>query len=486
MSNPTNHSLTGTWTATTTHTSCSPNALGDGYIGVNLSTYSWLSTPFSITNQSLYCNFGSAKTFDTIEVWMTEQAAGTRPKNYEVYVSDNGVDWGTAIASGVFSDSNGGKVITVASQTKQYFQVKCLDNYGSVNYIGFLGEIRVYVAQTDLMVAASFVTTVGVTGTIANLRDNALTTYTYASGVGAILMIDLGATYWIDSFLTILYYASTYVPREVYIWTSTDAFIWTCLGKISVTQPATNYSVKEVNFLTLINTRYVGLSVCREWASSPGYTIIAMLMCELRIYLPTSPGVFGITSLVAAGSGTADAGSISAGWSSYSPAIAYRAYIRAGSAPNAFGTDSAYFLGEYDVGETAVDIWTLADRTTKLVVGTQYYVILRAKFADGTEDTNTTVLNTTPNASDIDYPDVTNVTEDDTVNSVPGTYHECLITEVKNLIGFGGGGGTEKQGNLVSTDPGIANVRKDTVYTIESVSKTGVMRVGGHVVTVNP
>ena len=402
MANPTNHSLTGTWTATTTYAACSPAACGDGYaaVGNYLDTSSWLSSAGNVTNQSLDCNFGSAKTFDTVEVWIANWADATaRPKDYEVYASDDGIDWGVALASGTFADAEKGTLITVASQTKQYVRLKMLNNYGHVTYMGYVKEIRVFTTQTDLILAATFVTSAGLTGTIGNMRD--LSQLTFASGqngVGNPIFMDFGAVYWIDSLLFFGYQGiTTYHPRELLIWTSSDGILWTQFSTVSVAQPtqATGYPIWALNF-PKINTRYFAIAAFRNWTAAPGYALGAVLFDELRIYEQSAPSAFSaITSL------TPGVGTLTAAWTAYESAAckAYRVYIRAGSAPDAFGTGSAYFLGEFDTGEVACTIGTVADRATLLVNGTQYYVIVRVVYNDGTEDTNTTSLNNTPTAS---------------------------------------------------------------------------------------
>lgn len=73
--------------------------------------------------------------------------------------------------------------------------------------------------------------------------------------------------------------------------------------------------------------------------------------------------------------------------------VRYRIYIRVGSAPDSFDTDSVYFLCE-----TADEAFRIsADAAGDVLVeDTEYYVIVRAVTAWSDEDTNTTVLNEAP------------------------------------------------------------------------------------------
>jgi hypothetical protein len=103
---------------------------------------------------------------------------------------------------------------------------------------------------------------------------------------------------------------------------------------------------------------------------------------------PTWTTTTGIQTLTADANGT-----LAAAWGSaadtHGGTIKYRIYIRAGSAPDAFGIASAYYLGE-----TVDTSFIIAQDAagSALAGGTAYYVIVRAVTALSTEDANTAVL----------------------------------------------------------------------------------------------
>ena len=395
MPNPTNHILTATLTATTTLAGRNVNALKDGYgnYGGSGGQY-WMSASGSVTNQAIVADLGSAKTFDTLEVVGKGYDATTRPQNYEVYVSDDGVAWGAAIASGAFANNDLIKTVTFASQTKQWIKLLLLDNYGSASYIGELGELRLFVGATDLLLASHFELTTGITGAIGNYSDGNLAAYTYATARDISLQFDFTAAKWVDSFLYINSSACTaanYSAREWYIMTSTDGVTWKEFYRTPENaSPSYPCPILPISF-PKINTRYLGLFVRRNFAGDP-----RPLVSQLRVYDQVAPTAWaGISSLVA------ETLKVKASWTAYEAAAckAYRVYIRSGSAPDAFGTSSAYFLCELENDVTSISIGTLADKTTALVPGTQYYVIVRPVFNDDTESSDTTCLNQTPNAA---------------------------------------------------------------------------------------
>lgn len=71
-----------------------------------------------------------------------------------------------------------------------------------------------------------------------------------------------------------------------------------------------------------------------------------------------------------------------------------------------------------------------------------------------------------------DYPDVGNVTEDDTVDGVQGTYHETVEGEVKAGVGFGAGG-SEYSGTV--TLPPEADVALGVDYGAGGSEYTGIL-----------
>ncbi|SFA82425.1 Fibronectin type III domain-containing protein [Cohnella sp. OV330] len=101
------------WTATSSTNSGTANAL-DG-----LATTRWTSSGAQSVGRYYQVNMGSAKTFNKITLDST--GGNDYPRAYEVYVSSDGTNWGTAVASGTGS----GNVQTVIfpTQTAQYIKV---------------------------------------------------------------------------------------------------------------------------------------------------------------------------------------------------------------------------------------------------------------------------------------------------------------------------------------------------------------------------
>jgi hypothetical protein len=109
------------------------------------------------------------------------------------------------------------------------------------------------------------------------------------------------------------------------------------------------------------------------------------------IAVPAWTTTTGIQTLTANSNGT-----LTASWNGATHAtgdqVRYRIYIRAGSAPDAFGTASAYYL----CGAADTTFVIGGDATgTALAAGTTYYVVVRAATSLSAEDTNTTSLNAT-------------------------------------------------------------------------------------------
>ncbi|MEK0312723.1 fibronectin type III domain-containing protein [Cohnella sp. 56] len=102
------------WTATASSTTYSPSLAIDG----NASTR-WSSSGAQAVGRYYQVNMGSAKTFNKITLDST--GGNDYPRAFEVYVSSDGTNWGTAVASG--TGSGNVQTVTFPTQTAQYIKV---------------------------------------------------------------------------------------------------------------------------------------------------------------------------------------------------------------------------------------------------------------------------------------------------------------------------------------------------------------------------
>jgi hypothetical protein len=389
MGNPTNHALTATWTATSTYGGYPISRVQDNALGVG-----WLSAAFQVTNQNLDAVWGSAVAFDTIEVYLQGIEVQSLPQNYEVYADNDGTFDDPPIASGSFVNATGANIITVAAQNKSNLRIACLDTFGGTNYMGYVSEIRVFTKplSIDLILGASFVESAGLNGGIANLRDNTWATFVYPYLFFPVL-IDFGASYWIDSLMEIVGYSSGgYLAEKLDFLVSADGIEWKTLQKATVPNSGIPYQFDEQS-VAKINTRYFGFSC---WKTDAGAYAGYPLISQLRMYEASTPTAWAGISGLAAGTGI-----IIASWTPYEAAAtkSQRVYIRSGSAPDVFGKASPYFLCELENDAAALNIESLADKVTALINGTQYYVGIAPVLNDDTELAITACLNQTPNAA---------------------------------------------------------------------------------------
>lgn len=123
------------------------------------------------------------------------------------------------------------------------------------------------------------------------------------------------------------------------------------------------------------------------------FKVLTANVCETDA--PTWDTTTGIQTLL--GKGSHLTMTWNAATDSQSPPTQYAIYIRDGSAPDAFGDDSAYFHSKTE--NTDVDIYTEADNKTRLKTTSTYHVIVRASDQQGNSETNTTSLSATLTAS---------------------------------------------------------------------------------------
>jgi fibronectin type 3 domain-containing protein len=100
------------WTATASANTFPPSRALDGS-----STSRWTTSGSQVPGQYIQVNMGSAKTFNKIKL----DSGTDYPASYAVYVSSDGTNWGSAVATGTGSGTS--QTITFSMQTAQYIKV---------------------------------------------------------------------------------------------------------------------------------------------------------------------------------------------------------------------------------------------------------------------------------------------------------------------------------------------------------------------------
>lgn len=117
-----------TATATTAHTAHPASHAIDG----DPATYWWTGTNIP---QSIHIDCGSPQTFNCVSIQPANW--GDWPRACSVYVSDDGISWGAAVASKAgLADSPAPKYIDFAAVTKRYFRVTITQSSGGWSQIG--------------------------------------------------------------------------------------------------------------------------------------------------------------------------------------------------------------------------------------------------------------------------------------------------------------------------------------------------------------
>lgn len=102
------------WTATASSSASAASAALDGS-----ATTRWATSAAQQVGQYYQVNMGAAKTFNKITLDST--GGNDYPRAYEVYVSADGTNWGTAVASG--TGSGNVQTVTFPAQTARYIKV---------------------------------------------------------------------------------------------------------------------------------------------------------------------------------------------------------------------------------------------------------------------------------------------------------------------------------------------------------------------------
>jgi hypothetical protein len=100
------------------------------------------------TTQTLTIDMASAQAFDKI----TLDSAGDYARNYQVFVSNNGTTWGTAVATG--TGVTGTTTITFAPQNARYIQIRQTTSAGTGSWWSVY-ELNVYSPSTAPLTALS-------------------------------------------------------------------------------------------------------------------------------------------------------------------------------------------------------------------------------------------------------------------------------------------------------------------------------------------
>ena len=171
------------WVASASSANGSPANAIDGNIGTR-----WSTGVSQANGQWFQVDMGSVRTFNRI-VMDAGSSTGDYPRGYQVYVSNDGSNWGSLVATGVGSSAV--TTVTFAMQTARYIRV---NQTGSVSGIWWsIHEFNVYVFVTGYTLATSATNGsiemnppggVYTNGTVVTLTATPSNGYTFASWSG--------------------------------------------------------------------------------------------------------------------------------------------------------------------------------------------------------------------------------------------------------------------------------------------------------------
>ncbi|RLC34129.1 MAG: hypothetical protein DRZ76_03235, partial [Candidatus Nealsonbacteria bacterium] len=118
----------------------------------------WLSSTGQNTNQNITIKFTKAYEFDIIEIFTgyISLIDTSSPKNTNIYVSDDGINWEkikTLVLFGSAPQSRTFDIISLEPQIKKYLRIEFIDTWGDSTKMT-IGEIRVY-KNTDNLASLS-------------------------------------------------------------------------------------------------------------------------------------------------------------------------------------------------------------------------------------------------------------------------------------------------------------------------------------------
>ncbi len=118
-----------------------------------------------------------------------------------------------------------------------------------------------------------------------------------------------------------------------------------------------------------------------------------------------------------------------------SPPVSYNIYLRKGSAPDVFGSDSPFY--KENISELEVNLFTDVDNITLLDLTQEYFCIVRAEDDSGVEDLNTVSLSVPGTPVGNNYENIANIIRTrfeafiEVAQSVPVQYDNVKIKSTK-------------------------------------------------------
>ncbi|WP_364144492.1 discoidin domain-containing protein [Paenibacillus sp. LPE1-1-1.1] len=158
------------WTATASATS-GTNAASNTLDG-NSATR-WTNGTAQTSGQSFQIDMAAARTFNKISI-DAGPSSGDQPRGYSIYVSNDGVNWGSPISTGTGIGQD--VQVFVPTQTARYMKVI---QTGSASNWWSIAEFRVYNAAPSLLNRSGWSTTGSASGsgtTASNTLDGSLST----------------------------------------------------------------------------------------------------------------------------------------------------------------------------------------------------------------------------------------------------------------------------------------------------------------------
>lgn len=237
----------------------------------------WTSGTNETSGQTFTVNLGSAKTFDQVTLNMG-RLTGDSPVTYQLYVSSDGTNWGSAITSG--SGTNYMTNISFSSQTKQYIRISLT---GSDAHWWSIADLSVYDNESGLLPRSGWTATASSTGgtdTAGNALDgNSSTRWTNGTAQtnGQWYRVDMGAARTFNKIEIDAGPNDGDYPRGYNVYVSADGTNWgtaiangTGIGqKVQISFPAQVFRYLKVEQTGTSSTNWWSIAELRVYNQSP-------------------------------------------------------------------------------------------------------------------------------------------------------------------------------------------------------------------------
>jgi len=243
------------WTLATSPVNSTPASMIDG----SLSTR-WTSGKAQAAGQSVTVDLGGAQNFSQIIMDATHYS-NDYAHGYEIYVSGDGVNWGSAIASG----SGSGAIVTVsfAAQHARYIkivQTGADSHWWSISELNVYGDSGAATQPTALNRAGWTAVTSPVNGTPGNLFDADMSTrWTTGKSMaaGQSIVVDLTAAQSFNRIVMDSTGSNNDYARSYEIYVSSDGVNWgSAIASGTGTGPVVtaDFAAQTARFIKVVQT----------------------------------------------------------------------------------------------------------------------------------------------------------------------------------------------------------------------------------------